>query len=100
MPTITKYDDGDRVRMTATFTDIDSVNVDPSTVTFQIRDPAGTVVSYTYGTDAEVVKDAVGVYHVVYDLDTPGEWVYRFSSTGTGKAAATKHVFVDPDVFS
>ncbi len=45
-----------------------------------------------YGTDAELVKSATGVYHVDVDADEAGIWRYRFESgSGVGQAATEGH---------
>ena len=81
------YDVGDLVRITATFTDEDAVAIDPTTVSAQIKSPAGTIFEYDYGIDVELVKDGIGVYHTDVDVDAEGTWYYRMSSTGIGQAA-------------
>lgn len=81
------YDVGDVVRLDATFTDIDDEPVDPTTVTFRIREPDGALTAYVYGTDPEVVRSAAGVYHVEWSVTLPGLHRWRFESTGTGQAA-------------
>lgn len=82
------YDIGNKVRVSASFTNVASGDaVDPDVVMFHWRRPAGARVTYTYGTDVELVKDDVGEYHVDLDLDKKGEWNYRWQSTGDGQAA-------------
>jgi len=82
------HDKGDTVRCTGTFTDSDGTAADPTAVLFQFKDPSGNAATYTYGTDAELVKSGIGVYYVDVDADEAGTWVYRFYATGTGKSAA------------
>lgn len=81
------YDVGDVVRCTGTFA-TSGTNVDPSTVKFKFKTPAGTITTYTYGTDAQLVKSATGIYYVDVPAASSGGWAYRFESTGAGKAAA------------
>ena len=81
------YDIGDLVRCTGTFTNAAGNAIDPTTVTFKVRDPPLNETEYVYGDDAEVVKDGVGVYHVDVSVDESGRWRYRWESTGTGQAA-------------
>lgn len=81
------YDVGDVVRCTATFS-VSGTNTDPSAVTFKYKAPSGTITTYVYGTDAQLVKSAVGIYYVDVTVSAPGSYAYRFSSTGTGRAAA------------
>jgi uncharacterized phiE125 gp8 family phage protein len=81
------FDVGDLVRFEATFTDMDGDAVDPTTVTFRMLDGAGVETVFVYGTDAEVVKSAVGTYHVDWPVAVHGVHRWRFESTGTGQAA-------------
>jgi len=81
------YDVGAVVRVTATFTTA-SAAVDPTTVKALVKDPAGTVTTYTYGAGTTVKRSATGVYYIDVDVTTSGEWKVRFKSTGTGKASA------------
>lgn len=71
---------------TATFTDANSTVADPTTVTFWVKDPAGTVTSYVYGTDAEATKSSTGVYVLTIELATAGK--YRAGVTGDGAVDA------------
>jgi len=93
------HDYGDLVRVTGTFTTAAGSAVDPSTVTFYARTPAGIVLDYVYGTDAEVIKSATGIYYVDVSANEVGRWRYSFRSTGTGQAAATGAFQVDNSVF-
>lgn len=92
------YDIGDLVRCTGTFAASGS-NVNPAAVMFKVKKPSGTVVTYTYGTDAALVRDSTGVYHVDVDATEAGEWTYRFWSTGTGQAAAEGQFLVKLTLF-
>jgi len=93
------YDVGDVVRCTGTFTTAAGVATDPTAVNFKVRTPAGTVTTYVYGTDAELVKASTGVYTVDVPLTTTGTWAYRFYSTGTGQAAAEATFWVEQSAF-
>ena len=48
------------VRIAANFQDDMRTDIDPDTVTFKIMSPSGTIASYAYGTDAELVKASTG----------------------------------------
>lgn len=85
------YDIGDTVEV---YTDEPFTNnngaFDPAEVKFHIKSPDGTVTSYTYNTDPEVVRDAAGEYHVIVYVDTSGVWRYRiegFDAQGRGISA-------------
>ena len=82
------YLEGQAIRFSASFTDIGGSAVDPGTVTFAYKDPAGAVTDLVYGTDAAVVRDSAGHYHVdLTALTNAGEYWYRWHSTGNGQAA-------------
>lgn len=81
------YDVGDLVRCSGPFTNSAGAAIDPEAVKVSIRKPDGTVTTYVYNTDAEVVKDSVGNYHIDVDANAAGRWYYRWWSTGNGQAA-------------
>lgn len=81
------YDQKDLVQCTATWTNSAGTKIDPTAVIFKFKNPAGTITTYTYGVDPELVKEETGVYHVDLDAATSGTWYYRFESTGTGQGA-------------
>lgn len=83
------YDKGDKIEVTASFSSrISGAPVDPATVTCKVKNPAGTITTYVYGTDPEVVRDSQGNFHCKIDANSAGTWYYRFSSTGDYQAAA------------
>ena len=88
---MTTYIHGEKLRLTATFTDEDDAVVDPTVVTCQYQTiTAGvrsTITSLVYGTSAAVVKDSTGVYHVDLTLGT-ADVVYAYAWTATGTAVA------------
>lgn len=84
---INTYDVGDIARVAAPFTDENGAAVDPTTVTFKFKKPASAETEYVYPTDAELVKDSTGNYHVDLTLDTAGKWYYRWAGTGANVAA-------------
>lgn len=83
------HDLGDLVTVSAAFTDPenDDAPTDPAVVKLSIRDPSGTVATYTYDVGADIVRDDEGEYHANIDADEPGQWFYRWWSTGEGQAA-------------
>jgi len=80
--TINYYKQGQKVRASCTFA-VDDVATDPTTVTAKVMDPSGNVTTYVYGTDAELVRDGTGIYHLDVVTDEEGEWRFRFEGTGT-----------------
>lgn len=77
------YDIGDLRRFEVTFTDINDVAADPTTITFKIREPDGTVTTYVYGTNSELVKDATGKYHVDWTVAKAGRHIVRWEGDGS-----------------
>lgn len=70
---------------TATVTNTFSVSgtaTDPTTVSFIVTDPAGTVTTYTYAA-AEITKSATGVYTKDIACPTAGRWQCVIVGTGT-----------------
>jgi hypothetical protein len=88
------YDLGDLVRVSGSFTDENGDVADPSAVFCAVRDPAGTVTTYEYGEDAELVKDDTGEYHLDIDANVAGYWYYRWYATGSGQAAEEDKFYV------
>ena len=77
---------GDLVRITGNLATAAGVAVDPTALVCKVLSPAGTTTTYTYGTTAFPVQNAVGEYYVDVTPDAVGEWWYQFRSTGTGQA--------------
>lgn len=86
MPTPEYYDVGEIAVIEDTI-DVDGVLTDPSTLTISYRKPNGTEVTKTYGTDPEVVRQSVGVYHLNVTCDSAGEWAGRVSASGLASGA-------------
>jgi hypothetical protein len=61
---------GNKPRVEASFKAVDGTGVDPVNLLFKWKDVEGSETIYTYGTDAELVKDASGEYHVDVPIDT------------------------------
>lgn len=89
------YDIGDVVRVTTTFTKL-GVVTDPTTVTFRVKPPSGTLVDYVYGTDANVAKVSTGVFRVDVDVDAAGTWYVRSIGTGTAEGVEEIAFYVEP----
>lgn len=101
--TVNTYDLGDLVRCDTSdtpFTNTAGTVIDPAAVFFKVKDPNGTVTTYTYGVDAALVKSAVGTYYVDVNANVAGTWYYRFYSTGSGQAADENSFTVATSQFS
>lgn len=82
------YDIGDTVKLQATIRRAsDETPVDPTTVTFKMKEPDATTTIYVYGTHAEVVREGTGVYYVQWPIDQWGRHSYRFEATGNVRTA-------------
>lgn len=95
--TINVHDVGDLVRVTGTFTDSADLPADPTALSFAFKDPSGSVTTYVFPTDAQLVKDSVGIYHVDVDVVEPGDWHYRWISTGAGQGAQIGQFMAKPN---
>lgn len=94
---VERYDLFDSFRQTATFVSTDLVTpADPSTVLFLVKNPLGTVSTYSYGAaGASIVRDGVGAYRRDQTLDVVGSWFYRSQGTGGVQAADEWSLLVD-----
>ncbi len=82
------YDKGDKVKIKGTFSDADGNLLDPTEVFVRYCiGVEGTAVTKQYVTDPEVVRESLGVFYMLVDADTTGDWYYAVYSTGTGKAS-------------
>lgn len=79
---------GQKIPITNAFSDeADGSAIDPTTVKVMIQKPDGTQTTKAYGTDADLVRDAVGVYYLNLTPDQAGRWIYHWITTGVGQAA-------------
>ena len=74
------YDVGDLVRVTGAWT-VGGVATDPTTVALKVRDPSGTVDTYTYAL-SQVTKSSTGIYYKDLSIDEAGVWRYQWAGTG------------------
>jgi hypothetical protein len=81
------------VRIAANLQDEDGTDIDPTTVVFRIMSPSWNETTYTYGTDAQLVKVNTGDYYVDFTPDEAGRWAYRWQTTGTNKTIAFEGEF-------
>ena len=87
---------GDAVRLSTIFTDAAGVVADPTTVTLRVRPPGVAETVYVYLTDAELIKDSTGNYHLDYVVPatTTAEATFHYQWEGTGAVQA-----VEPGTF-
>lgn len=77
---------GQGVRLKANFQDNTGRLADPTTIQVRVGEPDGTVTTYNYGTDAALVRDSTGAYHIDLDLEEDGCWTYVWQSSGAIQA--------------
>lgn len=99
MPARRTYDRGDKVRASVAFTSAAGAAVDPAAVTCRVKNPEGTDSTYVYGTNAELVRDSQGNYHLDIDANVEGLWTYRFEGTGTNQGAGEGEFTVRDSAF-
>lgn len=92
------YTVGTTVRLAATF-QVDGVNVDPTTVTFKSQAPDKVLTTYVFGIDAELVQDAVGQYHVDFNITQSAHYLYRWEGTGAAQVTAENSFVVEQRAF-
>lgn len=93
------YDRGDLVRLSASF-DVDDVATNPTALTFKLLRPDGTTQAYVAGTDAQLVHDSTGNYHVDWSAAQEGVHYYRFEGTGAAQAASEQSFVIRHSRFS
>jgi len=65
------------------FVTVDSAATDPTALTFRHKDPAGTLAAFVWGTDAELVRESTGTFHVDLIVAASGRHHYRWEATGS-----------------
>lgn len=71
----------DVVVVTSSFYNSNGQLTNPTGLTFSYRKPDGSTASYTLS-DAELVNDSVGTYHVNLTVDAAGAWFWSWVATG------------------
>jgi pantothenate kinase len=92
---INVYDFGSVVHLACSFTVLGSP-AEPQSLTFEIKNAAGTV-TYLYGTDAQIVNDQFGGFYVDWLTTTGGMHYYRWQ---TFRAAEEGQFFVQHTRFA
>lgn len=92
MSVAASFNKGDLVRVYGTIAG--TVNVDPTSVYFNLETPGGAKSTFQYNVGGTVQRSATGIYYADVSLGTAGTWYYRFYSTGTGQAAGSDQSIV------
>lgn len=85
---MTDIQPGTAIRLAVAFTNASGSAADPTTVKLKIRPKGGTERTFVHGTDAELVKDSTGSYHLDYTVpniapDRGMNFYYTWIGTGT-----------------
>ena len=84
--TISVHDVGDRRKLTCEVRTEEGDLVDPTSLSFTMREPDGLVTEYLHGTDTELAEDTTGKYYVYWDCAQVGIHNWRFEASGTVQA--------------
>lgn len=93
------YDKGDVLRVQGVYTNSFGVAIDPSVPMVSIINPSGITTTYTYPTDAALVRLSQGTYYTDVRFTASGKWSVRMHSSGTGEAAEEREYFVKQSAF-
>ena len=85
---------GTAVRSTATFTDINQVATDPTSIFCRVILPDETQLDYEYGVDAEIVKSGTGIFYYDAPNDQSGEWQVRWEGSGNNADVTSEDVWI------
>ena len=88
------------MRCSVLFENAAGTDVDPTTVTFRVKNPAGATTVYVHGINGQLVKDAVGAYHADVDASLEGDWHYRWEGSGANQAAGEGQFLIAGGVFA
>jgi hypothetical protein len=93
------YNIGDIIRVSTEFKDPADVLVDPGEVRVKVRDPKRIITTYTYPTDTQIVKDAVGKYHFDLAALKTGTYCVRWEGRISNIGAEEIDIEVDDSCF-
>lgn len=80
------YIQGSLIRVSAVFL-VNSAPTDPTTIVLKFKNPTGTITTWTFGTDNQVVKESLGTYRADINANVGGTWLFRWEGTGAAQAA-------------
>ena len=103
MAAINHYDVGDTWTPQSTFK-VGVTPTDPTTITFKIRDPAGTITTIGPVSGATggsgIVRVSAGIFNTVIPVTATGYWYASFLGTGTAAASEDHEMRADPSGFT
>ena len=83
---------GETINFSVNITDINSNLVDPTGLTFVIKKPDNTSNTYTYLTDAALLRDSTGKYSFNIILSQVGKYKYSWKTSAP-------HISIKEDIF-
>jgi hypothetical protein len=86
---------GETARLSVEIADAANAAADPGALRLKVKNPVGTVQTYTYGVSGEVVRDALGAYHADILLATSGQWAWRWETDAPNAGAVEGALSVD-----
>ena len=86
---INEYLPGQKVRISASFTNSAGTEADPSDVILTVKAPTGVTSTPT------VSRDSTGIYHADVTLNSAGQWHYRWTGSGVIVAAGETFLIVN-----
>lgn len=93
------YDVNESVRVFATFKSTGGTVADPTVVRLKYRKPGSTTTTLTYSTgSATITRTSTGAYYTDLTVDTAGQWIYQWDSSGEVRASFEKTFRVRPGV--
>jgi len=76
------FEVGQKLRFNVETKNKAGVLTDPTTLVFRIKPPVAIEFTKVFPADAEVVKDAVGQFHIEFTLAEEGEHPVRWEANG------------------
>lgn len=93
------YDRGDSAKIELETKNEKDELADPETLKLILLPPSGKTTTRSYPPEGEIKKVGVGVYKSIVVLNEPGEWNYRWETTGTPQIAEVGNLWVRSDPF-
>jgi len=95
----TEYIIGQEVRLNASFTDSNDAFYDPTVLLFKLISPTGTLSTYQYGLNPEVIRDGVGVYYIDISVSQVGSYHWRWEADGANRTSLDGSFIVRDSIF-
>jgi len=87
------YDIGDMIRLDAELT-VSGAVIDPTYLSLSVIDPLDVEYTFIYGQTGAFVHPSTGLFYLDFYAQYPGQYTYRFYSSGTVWGAEVKRFVV------